>query len=250
MRRRLGTGIGLGLLVAVLAGAATGFALTDRGGVGRPVLVRVPAAETTSTQARFAFRPAGARRVAFACSLDGARFRRCGPRRTAYANLRAGRHRFCVVARRGRTRSAPTCHIWTIVPARSPANPATPVPSAPSGDPRPFRIAGTATAPLLPGGDPVPVDLVLANPNAEPIAVESVTMRVEGARPADCAAAIVVTGQLAAAPAIPGGATRSLSGLGIPRTAWPQLAMVDTGTSQDACQGAQIALRFTGRATG
>jgi hypothetical protein len=245
MLRRLSLGALVALGAALLVGSALAFVTADRARVTGPVLVRVPPAQTTATTARFAYRASG-RGLTFACSLDGGRYRRCGPRRHAYAGLPAGRHRFCVLVRRGRTRSAPACHTWTITPPRDAAA----APSPATADPLPFRITGTAIAPLHPGGAPVPVDLSLANPNAQPITVDAVEMRIDGTQPAGCAAAIVVAGQLAARPSVPGGATRTLSGLGVPRAAWPRLAMVDTGTSQDACAGATIALRFTGRATG
>jgi hypothetical protein len=255
MLRLLGLGALIALGAAALVGSAMGLGLTDRARVSDPVLVRVPPPETTSTTARFAYRASG-RRLAFACSLDGGRYRRCGPRRHAYANLPAGRHRFCVLARRGRARSTPACHTWTIVPPRGGTAPNPSGPPGPPGppntgaNPQPFRITGTAVGLLQPGGPAVPVDLALANPNAAPITVDAVEMRVDGARPADCAAAITVVRQLAARPSVPGGATRTLSGLGIPPEAWPQLAMLDTGTNQNGCAGATIALRFTGRATG
>lgn len=258
MLRLLGLVAVIALGAAALVGSAMGLELLDRGRVSGPVLVRVPPPETTSTTARFAYRASG-RRLAFACSLDGGRYRRCGARRHAYANLPPGRHRFCVLVRRGRARSAPACHTWTILPPGGAAAPeaASPAPSGAGGppaaagaDPQPFRITGTAVGLLLPGGPAIPVDLALANPNAAPITVDAVEMRVDGAQPADCAAAITVVRQLAARPSVPGGATRTLSGLGVPREAWPQLAMLDTGTNQDGCAGATIALRFTGRATG
>lgn len=252
MLRLLGLGALIALGAAALVGSAMALGLTDRGRVSSPVLVRVPPPETTSTTARFAYRADG-RRPALACSLDGGRYRRCGARRQSYSGLPPGRHRFCVLVRRGRARSAPACHTWTIVPPRGGT---VPNPSGPPGppktgdDPQPFRITGTAVGLLLPGGPAIPVDLALANPNAAPITVDAVEMRIDGAQPADCAAAITVVRQLAARPSVPGGATRTLSGLGVPREAWPQLAMLDTGTDQDGCAGATIALRFTGRATG
>jgi hypothetical protein len=238
--------VGGTMLIALIAIAglwvAAGFALDRRGGPAAPILVRTPPARTTATTAVFEYRAVGTR-LRFACSLDGRRFRPCGARRRAYANLALGRHRFCVRTQRARRRSGAACRAWAIVPRTAGG-------ATLAAAPRPFGIVGRAMAPLLPGGPAVPIDLTLGNPNATALRVRSVTMRVASAVPAGCASAIVVAAQLAATPTIPARATRSLGALGVPRAAWPRLAMLDTGADQTACADARIALGFTGRASG
>jgi hypothetical protein len=215
----------LGCLLALGAVAVLAFGRTS---VRTPTFTRTPPAATDSRTAEFAYR-IGLRRPRFRCSLDGGRWTRCRSRYRA-TGLAAGRHRFCVVVR-GRSRVA--CYTWQVG----------------AGEPRSFRMTATAIRPLLPGGDPVPVDIAFANPQTVPITVEDVAVTVAGAEPIGCASAIRVVGALAARPVIPAGSTRSLAELGVPQGAWPQLAMADGG-NQDACQGAAIALALTGSARG
>jgi len=43
----------------------------------------------------------------------------------------------------------------------------------------------------------------------------------------------------------------SLSALGVPQAKWPRIAMLETNTNQDACQGAHLTLTYSGiEATG
>jgi hypothetical protein len=114
----------------------------------------------------------------------------------------------------------------------------------------PFTIGGTGRDPVYPGGPDVPVDLVFTNPNAAPITVTGVRVTVTGMSEPDChMAGLSVVRQLAATPAVPAGATRSLSQLGIDPSDWPQLRLADNG-NQNACRGATIELAFSGTATG
>ncbi len=239
------------LLGLMLVGAGISLALGG-GRVAAPVFTSAPAARTTATTAAFAYRTS-VRQSVYRCSLDGSRYRRCGARRVI-AGLKPGAHTFCVTAVRGRQQSAARCHAWMILPATNVIAP----PAKEGASPAPagavaaqtFTISGAAAGALLPGGAAVPVELTLTNPNGVPITVTDVAMRVTGAVPSGCAAAIVVAQQLAAAVVVPAQSTRTLSALGVPADAWPRLAMIDTQTDQSACQRAAIELGFTGSAEG
>jgi hypothetical protein len=112
-----------------------------------------------------------------------------------------------------------------------------------------FEIVARAVDRLLPGGPEVPVDLLFANRGSASMTVHGVTMRVTGVSVAGCdAAGIVVTRQLAATPVVPARSQRSLGQLGVPRSRWPRLRMLERG-NQDACEGATVALALSGSAT-
>jgi hypothetical protein len=241
----------IALLGCVLIGAGVALALGgERAGAAAPTLTSKPAARTTSTTAAFAYR-ASVRQARFRCSLDGARYRRCGTKRT-YSRLAVGAHQFCVKSVRARRSSPATCYAWTILAIADVVAP--PVKDTPTKDTptvgQEFSIRGDATALLMPGGAAVPIELILTNPNAVAITIQSITMRVTRVVPTSCAAAIVVTGQLNAVPIVAAGRTSSLTALNIPTAAWPTLAMLDTKTDQDACANATIALGFSGTAVG
>ena len=210
------------VVCCVVALGAMGVIALGRPAVRAPTFTRTPPAVTASRTADFAYR-IDLPRPRFRCALDGGRWRRCGTR-ARVVGLADGRHRFCVVVRR---RSRIACHTWIVGPAA----------------PRAFRMTASPVRPLLPGGDPVPVDIAFENLGPAPITVTGVTLTVDGA------CAVRVERGLAAAPEIPAGATRALSELGVPEARWPHLAMDDVG-NQDACRGATIALTLTGSAQG
>lgn len=114
----------------------------------------------------------------------------------------------------------------------------------------PASISGAGVGLLYPDGPAVSVDLTIDNPNPSPITIVSVTMSVKGSSTSACTASIRISQQLQAKLKVAGGTTASLSELGIPKSAWPQLRMADNGANQDGCEGATIALAFSGTATG
>jgi hypothetical protein len=59
-----------------------------------------------------------------------------------------------------------------------------------------------------------------------------------------------VTRDLLGSIKVPAHSTASLSDLGIPTSHWPVIAMVETHTNQDACEGAPLVLHYSGSATG
>jgi hypothetical protein len=115
---------------------------------------------------------------------------------------------------------------------------------APTGT---FTLSGQAVGTLFPGSPALPVEVVIENPAAAPLTVEAVTTTVAGTSRDICGASnFLVARQLAAPVVVPGRATRSLSQLGIPRSRWPQLRMLETGANQDDCAAAAVTLSFHG----
>ncbi len=121
---------------------------------------------------------------------------------------------------------------------------------------KPFTIAtGAPLTGLAPGAAPRPMDLVLANPNNQPLSVTNLSVVVTGtsagaACGADNFRVVQYRGPYPlAVPANARGAT--LGSLGVPAAQQPQLAMVDKPTvNQDACKGVTVTLAFSGSAQG
>jgi uncharacterized membrane protein len=122
------------------------------------------------------------------------------------------------------------------------------------GTPQHFDISGNASGPVYPGAG-TPIDLTLHNATNQKIKVSSITVSVEQAttKPGCDGTVNFQVTQLAPAAysllVLPPGSTTSLSGLGVPVGQRPQLAMVDTGSSQSVCQNASVYLDYSGTAT-
>ena len=106
---------------------------------------------------------------------------------------------------------------------------------------------------LLYPGVSRPVAVTISNPSSQAIRLTSLSLVVgAGTSPrgqpdpaCDGPSNFVVSHQLQSSRTelrIPARATRSLTDLGIPESAWPSVAMRDLGTNQDACQGARLTL--------
>lgn len=225
--------VAVGIALVVACGTIAVLALGSEASP-RPAFTRMPSVRTASRAALFAYRVA-LPRPRFRCRLDGRRWTACGATYRV-TRLRGGRHRFCVRARSGGRRSGTACFRWLIVARRPEA--------------RTFTMAAKGSGALLPGGDAVPVDIAFTNPGAVPITILAVRIAVVDGGPARCSRFVRAVRGLAARPVIPGGATRSLSQLGVARRRWPQLAMRDDGTNQDACRNAPLRLVLTGTARG
>jgi hypothetical protein len=200
----------------------------------RPRLTRHPDKVATSTTARFAFVSQGAN-LRFECRLDGGRWRACTTP-IELSGLASGSHAFSVRAlnRRGK-RSRSTRFRWTLL-----------APKAFSIVP---RLAGLRE--LYPGDPPVPLPLVVSNPNPVPIFVTSLRVSV-AADPAGCASATHLSlDQSGASPVapieVPAEGSVSLPAPGI---APPTIQLRDLPVNQDACQGTDFPLEFSGSARG
>jgi hypothetical protein len=179
--------------------------------------------------------------VSFRCSLDGGADAACDSP-VDYEHLAAGSRRLCVTAvDAAGNPSASTCYAWTVGGD-----------TTGGGSTASFQISGSPLGGvrLYPGGPAVPVELVLTNPGGGDLTVDGVTMTVAGTGAAGCSASsFTVVQNLLVSPVavvVPAGETKSLEQLGVPESQWPELRMVDTGGSQDACKGTNVRLSFSG----
>jgi hypothetical protein len=115
---------------------------------------------------------------------------------------------------------------------------------------RPFRIGGDLATRLYPGSSS-PVDLVLTNPNPFDLRVTALRVRAgsETTHP-DCRgdANYAVAQYSGRYPLLLHPGDTRLSAL-VPSSVWPRVSMHDLRTNQDACQGAVLALDYSGLAT-
>ena len=136
-------------------------------------------------------------------------------------------------------------------PAPVPAEPAPVKPTPSEGEAFSIDPQLSGLAPLLPGAPAQALPLSLTNPNSETIFVTSLTVSVS-ADPAGCDSATnfeltPATASAATPVEIAAEATVTLPAQGI---AAPAIAMRELPFSQDACQGAELPLRFNGEAHG
>jgi hypothetical protein len=207
---------------------------TGATGLSRPRIVRHPAKTTLSTRVSFRYASRQAE-VAFACKLDDAGWKRCGPTQVAYRGLAVGAHRFFVRAEAGGARSRPARFAWA------------------QAEPKGFSIVPelSALSLLYPGAAPIPVPLVLTNPNSAPIQVTSLKVSVtadSAACPSGANLELVQSSASAKTPVkIPAGGMARLPAAGVSA---PAVALRDLPVNQDACQGVSFPLAFLGKALG
>lgn len=114
-----------------------------------------------------------------------------------------------------------------------------------------FTISSLSLTPVAPGAGS-PVDLVIANPNNQPIRVTNLGVTVQGTSSTQCSPAQFSIRQYAGSypltlPANSAGVR--LTSLGVPAGALPMLAMLDSPSNQDACKGVTVTLAYTGSST-
>jgi hypothetical protein len=116
----------------------------------------------------------------------------------------------------------------------------------------PFRIGGDVPRRLYPGSSS-PVDLVLTNPNSFDLKVTALHVRA-GSETSnrDCRgdANYAVAQYRGRYPLLLHPGDTRLSALAPNSSVWPRVSMHDLRTNQDACQGAVLALGYSGLATG
>lgn len=122
--------------------------------------------------------------------------------------------------------------------------------------PEPFEISGSLSTPLYPGSLE-PLDLTLHNPNHVGLRLQSLTVTIQSVTPLPtrtCSASDFTIDQatLPMGPGrlLPADADTVLSDAGLTTSQLPHVRMLETGVNQDGCQGASLALRYTGSATG
>ncbi len=199
----------------------------------RPRIVRHPGKSTLSTTVSFRFVTRLSQQT-LQCKLDAAAWKTCGPR-VGYRGLGVGPHLFLVRAESAGKRSLPARFGWV------------------QAQPRSFLIEPdpSSLGNLYPGAPPVPLPLRLSNPNSAPILVTSLRVAVT-ADPPGCPSAgnleLIPSSASPKAPVkIPAGGSVRLPDAGATP---PALALRDLPVDQDACQGAQFPLAFTGEAHG
>jgi len=124
---------------------------------------------------------------------------------------------------------------------------------------KPFGISGNLPGSLTPGRS-VPLDLTVTNPNHQPLAISNLTVSVQAVTrtPAAVAAGrpclltdFAVVQYAGGYPiSVPATASSTLSQLGVPANALPQVVMRDTSSNQDGCKGATLSLGYAGSGKG
>ena len=115
-----------------------------------------------------------------------------------------------------------------------------------------FSLSGTADGALRPGGAASPIDLLVTNPNNQPLRITSLGVTVTGTSRAGCAATDFTVRQYAGSYPLTVAARASgvrLTSLGVPASALPTVTMLDGARNQDACKGVTVHLAYTGSAT-
>jgi hypothetical protein len=110
----------------------------------------------------------------------------------------------------------------------------------------PFSISGNVPNPLYPGAAAQAIALKVSNPNSVPIFVTALSANVQATGATGCNASWFQT----AAATIPsaGISVPANGSVTVPTANDPTLKMLESGTNQDACIGAQLTLSYTGSA--
>ena len=241
-----GTRSGLGAVLVVGSGYFAVSAAAAPAGPPAPVIRQHPADPTYATTAAFTYTDAAAH-VTFHCYLNSPPATKCSPAGVRYT-LPRGRWCFYVyVATKAGKRSRPAQYCWAIMYKPPPRH-------HPRPRPRPanFTVGGDLVQPLSPDVSES-LDLTFTNPNPGPITIAAggitsaniaITTSVAACSPSNFA----VSQGLTVSVTIPARTTTpvSLVSLGVPQADWPVITMVDTNTSQDACEGAALTLHYTG----
>jgi hypothetical protein len=188
-----------------------------------------PRTISTHTTARFRIDAAGEPRLR--CRLDRGRAKPCASS-VVYRGLRAGNHSFYVAAQRQGRRTVRADFGWRVL------------------EPEPFEVEPRpeAVGPLYPGAAPLPIRVLITNPNPVAITVTGLRVAASGGAPGcDPATNVALTApDLSGAHLhIPANGSLELPAAG---TAAPTIALRELGVDQDACQGAKFDLSFSGSA--
>jgi hypothetical protein len=188
----------------------------------------------TSTSAKFSFAVRGGK-PRFQCKLDARAWSACQAP-VSYGKLAVGSHSFSVRSVGARKKYSKTTRFrWQVL------------------EPKDFSITpqlGSLGA-LLPGAPAQVLPLTITNPNSVPILVTSIMVSAS-ASPPGCPSAenLILTGASASSASpiqVPANGSISLPG---PSGSAPTIGLRDLPVSQDACQGAQFPLSFSGTARG
>lgn len=199
-----------------------------------PTITQHPDKQATSTRARFGFTVRG-RDLRFQCRLDRRGWRACRAP-IVFAELTPGDHRFSVRALDRRHRHGRAARFrWSLLA------------------PKDFAIVPQLASfgPLYPGAPPVPLPLTISNPNPVPIHVTSLKVAATADAP-ECTSAenleLTHSSVSSATPLrVPAGGS---VGVPVEGVSAPAIQLRDLPVNQDACQGAQFPLAFSGEARG
>jgi hypothetical protein len=191
-----------------------------------------PPAISTHPTARFRVETAG--EPVLRCRLDKRPTQECDETAVSYRGIGAGSHTFYVSSlRRGRT-LARADFTWTVL------------------EPKPFTVSPRpeAIGQLYPGAAPSSIPVVITNPNPVPITITSLQVSASGGPPGCSPAANLAL----TAPALGSGRLRIAAhgsvSLPTATVAAPTIALLELPIPQDACQGANFNLAFSGSAGG
>jgi len=178
----------------------------------------------------------------FQCRLDDSGWRACSsPYRLS--GLALGGHAFAVRAFNRAGRPGPAVgYSWRHTE---------PAPGRDQMDPKPFSIELRGQLEeLYPGFPAQPVPVLIANPNPVPIEVTSLTVAIAG-DPPGCSAENFSLTQSSASPVAPVGVPAGGSvSLPTATVSAPTIGMPNLSVNQDACQGVDVPLAFSGEAHG
>jgi hypothetical protein len=115
-----------------------------------------------------------------------------------------------------------------------------------------FPISGSPDRVLLPGGEPGAIDLALTNPFGAAMNVSGLGVVVAGTDKPGCGpenfGVLGYSGPTTLT--VPPNSTRTLQQLGVPRSQWPQVQLLNLPTNQDACKDAVVFLHYSGTGDG
>lgn len=200
----------------------------------KPKITMHPEKLATSTSAKFGFTVRSGK-PRFQCKLDGRAWSACQAP-VSYSKLAIGSHSFSVRSIGARKKHSRTARFrWQVL------------------EPKDFSIVPQlgSLGTLFPGAPAQSLPLTIANPNSVPILVTSITVSASSSPPG-CASAenLILTGASASSASpiqVPANGSISLPG---PDGSAPTIGLRDLPVSQDACQGAQFPLSFSGTARG
>jgi hypothetical protein len=198
-----------------------------------PKITAHPSDPSSSPDASFQFTDSEAA-VTFACRLDAGAWKVCSTP-AGYSGLGLGRHTFDVAALDAAANtSAVAAYAWTIAPSTG----------------TPFTITGDAPGALYPGAAAQAIAVTVHNPNNAPIQVTSVTAALASSGlPSGCQGGWfqIVQSSVSTATPVQVPANGSVT-LPAQAASAPTIAMIDSGTVQNACEDAHITITYTGSA--
>jgi hypothetical protein len=192
-------------------------------------IVGHPPAVSGSTTARFRMIAAGDPELR--CRLDSRPAQPC-PANVTYRGLGAGDHRFYVAAREKGRRAVRADFGWRVL------------------EPEPFEVEPRpgSVGPLYPGGEPVPIRVVISNPNEVAITLTGLRVTASGGGagcPPKANVALTAPDLSEANLRIPANGSLVLPNAKVEA---PTIRLRELGVNQDACQGAEFDLSFSGSA--